>query len=124
MKVYHGTRADEGNRVAVTEGCDRPHALDPRFDLRRHSATGFEWGYGGSGPAQLALALCADALGDDDRAQSVYQRFKFRVVAALGGDTWTLTEDQVKAAVADIERTQARVAGPAPDGRTGGGRSA
>ncbi len=123
MKVYHGTRADDGSTViASDEAGERP--LAPRFDLRCHSPTGFQWGYGGSGPAQLALALCADALGDDDHARDVYQRFKFQVVAALAGDAWTLTEDQIKSAVADIERTQARVAGPPPDGRPGGGRSA
>jgi hypothetical protein len=39
--------------------------------------TGLEWGYSGSGPAQLALALAADVLGDDDKAQEIYQRLKF-----------------------------------------------
>jgi hypothetical protein len=106
--VYHGRRTAHGGAVTVTDGAGG-RGLDPRHDLRNHSPDGFEWGYGGSGPAQLALALCADALGDDDRAQAVYQRFKFKVVAALGGDTWTLTEDQIRATVADIERTQARV---------------
>ena len=33
--------------------------------------------YSGSGPAQLSLALAADVLGDDDKAQKVYQRLKF-----------------------------------------------
>lgn len=114
MKVYHGRRTASGTEVTVTDGAEtRP--LAPRFDLRNHSPTGFEWGYGGSGPAQLALALTADALGDDDRARRVYQPFKFQVVGALGGDTWTLTEDQVRAAVADVERAQARIAPPRPD---------
>jgi len=26
--------------------------------VRNHSPDGFAWGYGGSGPAQLALAIC------------------------------------------------------------------
>lgn len=56
-------------------------ALDPRFDLRRHSPTGFEWSYGGSGPAQLALAICADHLKDDELALKVYQYFKANVIA-------------------------------------------
>jgi hypothetical protein len=37
----------------------------------RNSPTGFGWGYGGSGPAQLALALLADSLGDNDLLFSV-----------------------------------------------------
>lgn len=48
-----------------------PRPLEPRHDLRNHSPDGFEWGYSGSGPAQLALALAADVLGDDDRAVAV-----------------------------------------------------
>lgn len=70
--------------------------------------TGFEWGYGGSGPAQLALALAADVLGDDEAALDVYQRLKFRVVGRLPGDRWTLTE----AELADAIRALAR-----PDGK-------
>lgn len=33
--------------------------IDPAESLavRNHSPTGFAWGYGGSGPAQLALAV-------------------------------------------------------------------
>ena len=115
MKVYHGKRTDSGAEVTVTDGAvTRP--LDPRFDLRSHSPTGFEWGYGGSGPAQLALALAADALGDDDLARRVYQPLKFKVVGALADDAWTLTEDQVTAAVADIERAQGRVTRPQGEG--------
>jgi len=63
--------------------------LEPRYDLRNHSPTGFAWGYSGSGPSQLALALLADALGDDDLALDFYQRFKDRFVARLpGGEAW------------------------------------
>jgi hypothetical protein len=39
--------------------------LPPRLDLFNHSPAGFDWGYGGSGPAQLALAMLADALVHD-----------------------------------------------------------
>jgi hypothetical protein len=117
MKVYRGKRTEAGTEVTVADG-GTEYALNLRFDLRNHSPTGLEWGYAGSGPAQLALALTADALGDDDRAQNAYQRFKFAVVGSLAGDTWTLTEEQIRAAVADIERTQARVAGSPPDGRS------
>jgi hypothetical protein len=118
MKVYRGKRTESGTEVTVVDGLSR-RPLAPRFDLRNHSPTGFEWGYGGSGPAQLALALTADALGDDDLAQRAYQAFKFQVVGKLSGDTWTLTEDQVRAAVADVERVMAKVAVP----RAGEGRS-
>ena len=106
MKTYTGRRADGGCVVTVSAG-GNTYALAPRLDLRNHSPTGFEWGYGGSGPAQLALALAADVLGDDEAALGVYQRLKFRVVGRLPGDGWTLTE----ADLADTLRSLAR-----PDG--------
>lgn len=103
MKTYHGTRTEQGCRVVVEEdGRTRP--LDLRLDLRAHSPTGPEWGYAGSGPAQLALALAADALGDDERAQEVYKRLKVRLVGGLPNEGWTLTEDRVRSAVEAIER--------------------
>lgn len=65
--------------------------------------TGPEWGYAGSGPAQLALALAADVLGDDQRAQEAYQRLKFRVAARLNGDRWEPTREAVLRRVAEDE---------------------
>lgn len=103
MKTYSGHRTENGCAVTVSDG----HGLDPRFDLRKHSLTGFEWGYGGSGPAQLALALAADVLGDDEAALDVYQRLKSRVVGRLPADGWTLTE----AELADTLRGLARADG-------------
>lgn len=35
--------------------------------IPRHSPTGMSWSYAGSGPADLALSLLADALGEDAR---------------------------------------------------------
>jgi hypothetical protein len=48
---------------------------------------------------QLTLALAAEVLGDDDRAQKVYQRLKFKLVGGLPPEGWTLTEGRVKAAI-------------------------
>ena len=78
MKTCHGWRS--GYAVDVTVN-GRP--LKPRFDLWNHSPTGFEWGYGGSGPAQLALALLADHLGNDQEAVAYHQHFKFAVIARV-----------------------------------------
>jgi hypothetical protein len=106
-KTYMGVaQCDDGSGGCVVHviddrGC-RP--LDPRFDLREHSPTGFNWGYGGSGPAQLALALCADALGDDARAQRIYQAFKFAVVTRWpGGAPWTTTQLDILAKIHELE---------------------
>lgn len=54
-------------------------------DLRhvvRHSLNGFEWGYGGSGPADLALSILCDLIPEHE-AESLYQQFKWDVIARL-----------------------------------------
>jgi len=65
--------------------------LDPRLSqaYRNHSPDGFSWGYSGSGPSQLALALLLEVCLDKDQAQAHYQDFKFDVVAGLD-ETFTL----------------------------------
>lgn len=50
--------------------------------MRNHSPDGFNWGYGGSGVAQLALAILLELM-DDERAQQHYQQFKWDVLATL-----------------------------------------
>ena len=102
MKTYTGTRTAAGCAVTVTDG-GTSKSLDPRFDLRTHSPDGFEWGYGGSGPAQLALALAADVLADDEAALGVYQRLKFRVIGRLPAEGWTLTADELADAVRTLQ---------------------
>ena len=97
MKTYEGRR--EGYAVLVTVN-DRP--LNPRLDLWNHSPTGFEWGYCGSGPAQLALALLADHLQNHLRALALYQDFKWKVVAGLPRDEWTLNGDDIERAIKSI----------------------
>lgn len=47
--------------------------------IRNHSPDGFNWGYGGSGPAQLALAICLETMGKDVD----YQSFKWDHIATL-----------------------------------------
>jgi hypothetical protein len=110
MKTYHGRRTEHGCAVDVEED-DEVYCLNPRHDLRNHSPTGLKWGYSGSGPAQLALALAADVLRDDERAQEIYQRLKFRLVGGLPHEGWVLTERQVLAAIHAVEQERGR--GPA-----------
>ena len=107
MKTYVGMRAQPTQpgelaelRVVVKRGADT-WALPLRLDIRNHSPTGFEAGYGGSGPAQLALALVADCCGVALAVAPIYQRVKKRIVARLPHDGWTIEESQVKEAVAE-----------------------
>ena len=97
MKRYEGKRAFHATEVTVNGV-----PLDPRLDLRNHSPVGFEWGYGGSGPAQLALAILADHLGDDLQALNLYQHFKWTVIAGLPKHHWILTSHQIDQALQNI----------------------
>jgi hypothetical protein len=98
MKTYEGRREGYVADVMVNG-----RSLNPRLDLWNHSPTGFEWGYGGSGPAQLALALLADHLGDEDEAVALHQDFKREVVAGLPVRGWKLTSEQIQRAVTALK---------------------
>jgi hypothetical protein len=93
--------APVGEEVTVTVDGD---PLDRRYDLLSASPSGFEYGYGGSGPAQLAVAILAHAY-DDEFATEYHQQFKREVVASLS-DGWTLTKD-------DLDEWRAEVIGDA-----------
>ncbi len=98
MKLYEGIRTEDG--IVEVRVNDVP--LNPRFDIRRHSPTGFEFGYGGSGPAQLALAILADALGDDELAQQHYQRFKFEKISRIEESSWFITQAEVRRWISQV----------------------
>ncbi len=59
--------------------------LTPQESLKvfNHSPTGFMWSYGGSGPAQLALAILLELSGDKDWALEWCQDFKWQVIARI-----------------------------------------
>lgn len=118
--TYVGTRDPKTRSCTVqVDGQNLP----PRYDLRNHSPSGFEWGYNGSGPAQLALAILTHHLQDPSNhgivlkalgctemppaeerlgvqdyeflALCFYQKFKSRVICLLPDEGWTLTASEV-----------------------------
>jgi len=102
-KVYEGviTAANRDHQVFVIDPgrlsitTSTRIRLQLRLDLQNHSPDGFCWGYGGSGPAQLALAILADCI-DDEKALKYYQEFKADVIARLPMDKpFVLSEDDV-----------------------------
>jgi hypothetical protein len=96
-KVYAGERKGQGAAsevlvVVVEDDVARP--LPSRLDLWEHSVN-LEWGYGIGGPAQLALAILADATGSDAYAERHHHWFKQDVVMRLPWDGWELPESHV-----------------------------
>ena len=112
-KTYIGVpRRESVTGQPVVTVCDgqKCQPLSLRLDLINHSPTGFGWGYGGSGPAQLALALLADSLGDNDRAIRLHQDFKKVVAYWPEGERWWITAEQIAAVVKVIEQEAAPTA--------------
>lgn len=94
MATYRGKKIQRaGPRVVTKDG----EILSPARSQKiwNHSPDGFQWGYGGSGPAQLALALLLDVTGDKELASRWHQQFKWDVVARWG-DEWKITSEQIK----------------------------
>jgi len=90
--------------VYVREG-PKEYPLPIRLDLFNHSPDGFNWGYAGSGPAQLALAVLADALNktnpemirtNNEMAVELHQKFKDEEIATIdSASDWAMSRDHV-----------------------------
>jgi hypothetical protein len=94
---FRGRRRNHDTHVELIKG-STSRDLPLHLAVRNHSPSGFEWGYCGSGPAQLALAMCVELVGVS-RAERVYQHVKERLVAPLAEDDWTLSSDDVWRAI-------------------------
>ena len=93
MKIYTGKLSNEkvgGQKIIVKEN-DRQYLLP---HIERHSPDGFNWGYGGSGPADTALSILADCVGID-QANQLYQTFKWDFVSGWGSE-WSITEEEIR----------------------------
>lgn len=94
--------------VLVRHGLDcRPTCTvewaDSRYRLRwltHHSPTGIEWGYGGSGPSDLARSIVGDLLGTVNPDPAVYQRVKWDLIAGMPPEGGVITEEQLLNSIA------------------------
>lgn len=103
---YEGSRNGPGSPLVVRKRNGR--LLPLHTQVRNHSPTGFESGYCGSGPAQLALAILVDYRGEE-YALPRYQRFKELVVARLPRENdWVLSPEDIDRALEQIDREQAQ----------------
>ena len=99
---YSGCRLDQetgGNPVVFVWEGGVPSILLAHQSQRlfNHSPAGFEWGYEGSGPAQLALAILLDHSGDESKTLKHHQAFKREVIAKLTRDDngWSLSSEVI-----------------------------
>jgi hypothetical protein len=94
-KYYTGRRIPDGVEVALvtyTEngGKTTDYVMpDASRKVADHSSE-FNWGYGGSGPAQLSLGILLDFTKDESLAQRLAYYFKEDFVATWKGRGWHL----------------------------------
>ena len=64
--------------------------------ITKHSPDGFEWGYGGSGPADFALNILSVFIGEEAaRAGGLYQDFKWDFVATLPEEGGIIQREEI-----------------------------
>ncbi len=97
--LYTGSRAEAGEATVFVWEDGHPTLLPIQNSQRlfNHSS-GYAWGYEGSGPAQLALAILLDFTGDEELAVKSHQAFKREVIARIPQDTssWEVTGQQIE----------------------------
>ena len=74
-----------------------PHAIV------RHSPTGFAWGYGGSGPADLALNILYAVTGSRELAMQHYQQFKWDFIAPMPEEGGTIRREDILSWLKEVE---------------------
>ncbi|NOQ29951.1 MAG: XRE family transcriptional regulator [Helicobacteraceae bacterium] len=83
--VFSGKKTLLGNRLVQMNDQD----LDPRHDLFNHARDGYDWGYIGAGPLQLAFAILVK-MTNPQFATKYRAQFNKEVVAKLDQKNWTL----------------------------------
>jgi len=97
-----GERNELGEVTLVAEEIIRKRVhkrnITPARSLKivNHSPTGFEFGYGGSGPAQLALAILLDFTNDKLLSVSLHQDFKWKFICVMDHPGGEITAEQIR----------------------------
>ena len=120
-KFYRIERDRDTGTVSVSVGVSGPEGICWRAlaHCNLHSPTGFEIGYGRSGPADTAASILADYFGEDrnhvedawrgraarpSAAAKLHQRFKAEVIASIdveAGKSYLLDESRITAWLVD-----------------------
>lgn len=77
-----GVNTGPGPQDVVVFYTDLSNVTHPLPHIVRHSPDGFQWGYGGNGPADLALSILCDCLSVP-LAHKYYQAFKRKFIEPL-----------------------------------------
>lgn len=112
MKIYRGVIVRRGGRTEkkdfiITNG--RRYELPLYLDEVCHSPTGFNWGYVGSGPAQLAYAMLRDYGLTKEDVMTIYMAFKNDIIARFDVDgNFEITSNNIDRWLFSLETTMSR----------------
>ena len=101
IRTFRGTSQDQpfSREVVIVEANGKTRCLHPECSqaVKNHSPDGFNWGYGGSGPGQLALALLLEVTNNEAVALAYYQDFKTRFIATIESQhtDWEIPEEEI-----------------------------
>lgn len=107
MKMYEGRFIDLQDPLSEEIVTVNGMRLLPERSLKvySHSPTGFSWGYPGSGPAQLSLAILLDYYDDAEKALEFYQEFKLLTVCRWNQNRpWAISGAEIEDAVSAIAK--------------------
>jgi hypothetical protein len=91
-KIYRGTNIGTGGQAVIVIDGEKKYSLP---HIVRHSPDGFQWGYGGSGPSELARCILLDLLGNFPKSivDHIYQDFKRYFIEGAADDLLIKEED-------------------------------
>lgn len=87
IRTFKGTSRDQpfSREVVIVDADGNITQLHPARSqaVKNHSPDGFNWGYWGSGPGQLALAILLEVTNNEAVALAYYQDFEARFIATI-----------------------------------------
>lgn len=97
-KIITGRRSSRRVFIGTTENETMKEITPERSQKQfNHSPDGFSWGYPGSGPAQLALAIMLEITNNETLAALIYHQFKLAIIAGLDGDKdFEISVDEIR----------------------------
>jgi hypothetical protein len=109
--AYQGVRNADGHCDILADG--KRLSLKRSLSVWNHSPTGFEWGYGGSGPAQSALAILLDFTQHKrDFCERFHQDFKWKYIGGMPKEGWVLPSCRVQEFITMIKEQEAALDRP------------
>ena len=109
MKVFRGRKSGVDCVVELdNDSYTTQLSLENSLQVVDHSPDGFQWGYQGSGPSQLAAAILNEVTEDLEITREYYELFKLNHVSRWA-DEFEINEVQVRDWLRSVGAVQASV---------------